>query len=173
MRSPHLLCEKSFLQKPFVKELAEVERICTSHVTALRGAYAVIRGFGLCVQVVGLPKSATFNNLPETQILNPPLGRGEDGLGRHFVPLPPHQGILLFCLNLLSYLTSGVFFRCKLSLLKQHIFLISTQPSWDGYLLLYCPKSSIRGTIIFCQELWYSVEKYSHSFLKYIFAIWE
>jgi hypothetical protein len=58
----------------------------------------------------------------------------------------PHQGILLFCLILLSFLTYGVFFRCKLSLLKQHIFLILTQPSWDGYLLLYSQKSSIRGT---------------------------
>jgi hypothetical protein len=30
--------------------------------------------------------------------------------------------------------------------MKQHIFFILTQPSWDGYLLLYSPKSSIRGT---------------------------
>ncbi len=35
----------------------------------------------------------------------------------------------------------------RLSLLKQHIFLILTQPSWDGFLLLYSPKSSIRGTM--------------------------
>jgi hypothetical protein len=27
------------------------------------------------------------------------------------------------------------------------IFLILTQPSWDGYLRLFSPKSSIRGTI--------------------------
>ncbi len=45
-----------------------------------------------------------------------------------------NQGILLFCLILLSCLTSGVFFRCKLSLLKQ--------PSWDGYLLLYSQKAT-------------------------------
>jgi hypothetical protein len=32
---------------------------------------------------------------------------------------------------------------------KQHIFLILTQPSWDGYLLLYSPQSSIRGTITY------------------------
>jgi hypothetical protein len=30
--------------------------------------------------------------------------------------------------------------------LKQHIFLILTQPSWDGYLLLFSPKNSFRGT---------------------------
>jgi hypothetical protein len=30
--------------------------------------------------------------------------------------------------------------------LMQPIFLILTQPSWDGYLLLFSPKSSIRGT---------------------------
>jgi hypothetical protein len=59
---------------------------------------------------------------------------------------PPASGKSSFCLILLSCMTSGVFFRCKLSLLKQHIFLILTQPSWDGYLLLYSPKSSIRGT---------------------------
>ncbi len=45
-------------------------------------------------------------------------------------------------------MTSGVFSRCKLFLLQQHIFLIFTQPSWDGYLLLYGPKYSIRGTTI-------------------------
>jgi hypothetical protein len=49
----------------------------------------VIRRFGLRFQVADLPKSATFNYLPMTQILNPPLGRGEDGLGCHFIP-PPH-----------------------------------------------------------------------------------
>ncbi len=62
-------------------------------------------------------------------------------------PPPTHQGIL-FCLILLNYMTSGVYSGCQLSLLKQHIFLILTQPSWDGYLLLYSPKSSIRGTDI-------------------------
>ncbi len=99
------------------------------------------------VQVAGFPKSATFNNLTLTHSLNSPLGRGEDGLGRHFAPPP----LLLFCLVLLSYLTSGVFSGCKLSLLKQHIFLILTQPSWDGYLLLYSPKSSFRSIIsIYC-----------------------
>ena len=46
-------------------------------------------------------------------------------------------------------MSSGVFFGCILSLLKQHIFLILMQPSWDEYLLLYSPKSSIRGTHIF------------------------
>jgi hypothetical protein len=43
-------------------------------------------------------------------------------------------------------MTSGVFSGCKLSLSKPHIFFILTQPTWDGYLLLYSPKSSIRGT---------------------------
>ena len=44
MRSPHLFCYKDFLQNPFIKELVEIERIFTSHVTALRrstgGSYA-------------------------------------------------------------------------------------------------------------------------------------
>ncbi len=110
-----------------------------------------ICGFGVCVQVAGLPESATFNNLTLTQILNPPLGKGEDGLGSHIVP-PPHLGIL-FCLILLSYLTSWMFSGCKFSLLKHHGFLISTQLSWDGYLLLYSPKSSIRGTTSYLHEL--------------------
>jgi hypothetical protein len=41
-----------------------------------------------------------------------------------------------------------IFSRCKLSLLKQHIFLILTQPSWNGYLLLYSSKCSLRGTVL-------------------------
>ncbi len=68
----------------------------------------------------------------------------------HPHPHPLHQGILLFCFILLSYLTSGVFSGCKLFLLKQHIFLILTQPSWDGYLLLYSPKSIFRGILTMC-----------------------
>ncbi len=104
------------------------------------------------------PKTATFNNLFMTQALNQPLGRGEDGLGRHLVPPPPpHQRILLFCLILLNYMTSGVFSRCKLSLLKQYIFFILTQPSWDDYLLLYSPKSSIHGTAPVWSIFWSSM----------------
>ncbi len=81
------------------------------------------------------PKNATFNDLFMTQVLNPPLGSGEDGLGRQLVPPPPpHQGILLFCLILLNHMTSGVFSGCQLSLSKQHIFLILMQPSWGGYI---------------------------------------
>jgi hypothetical protein len=41
MRSSHLFCYKGFLQNPFIKELVEIERICTSHVTSLRGAHTV------------------------------------------------------------------------------------------------------------------------------------
>jgi hypothetical protein len=81
------------------------------------------------VQVADFPKPATFIDLTLIHSLNWTLGRGEDGLGRHFAPPPPpplHQGILLFCLILLSYLTSGVFSGGKLSLLKQRIFLILT-----------------------------------------------
>jgi hypothetical protein len=111
----------------------------------VRGALLHMRvlcRFGICIQVACLPISATFKDLQVTQILNLPLWRGEDGLGRNLAL--PRQGILLFCLILLSYLTYGVFFRCKLAL------LIFTKPSWDGYLLLYSPKSSIRGTIPIC-----------------------
>ncbi len=61
---------------------------------------------------------------------------------------PPTLGNSFFCLILLNYMTSGVFSRCKLSLLKQHILLILMQPSWDDYLLLYSTKSSIHGTTI-------------------------
>jgi hypothetical protein len=36
------------------------------------------------------PKSATFKkDLFMTQVLNLPLGEGEDGLGHHLVPPPP------------------------------------------------------------------------------------
>jgi hypothetical protein len=47
-------------------------------------------------------------------------------------------------------LVTGVFSGCKLSLLKQHIFLILIQLSWDGYLLLLQLKVSIRGTLPRC-----------------------
>jgi hypothetical protein len=94
-----------------------------------------------------LTQNPTCNDLFMTLVLNPPIGEGGGWLGSRFCTPPPHQRILLFCLILLNYMTSGVFSGCNLSLLKQHIFLILTQPSWDGYLLLYSPKSSIRGTI--------------------------
>ncbi len=51
------------------------------------------------------------------------MGRGEDGLGRHLVPPPPHRGILLFCLIFLNYMTFGVYSRCKLVPLEAvHLF---------------------------------------------------
>ncbi len=104
--------------------------------------------FGLRVQVAGLPESATFNDSHTDSYPESATGEGVRWLGSPFWPPPPHQGILLFCLILLSYMSSGVFLSCKLSLLKHHIFLILTQPSWDGYLLLYRPKSSILGTLL-------------------------
>ncbi len=77
------------------------------------------------------------------------LRRGEDGLGRHLVPPPPpKQGNSPFCLSLLTYMTSGLFFWCYLFLFMQPIFLILTQPSWDGYFWLFSPKISIRGRIM-------------------------
>jgi hypothetical protein len=61
---------------------------------------------------------------------------------------PPHQGILLFCLILLSYryLTSGVFSGCKLSLLKQHIFLILTSVPDGTHDILVWIRIRIRGS---------------------------
>ncbi len=37
------------------------------------------------------------------------LARWEDGFGRHLVSPSPRQGILLFCLILLNYMTWGIF----------------------------------------------------------------
>ncbi len=105
-----------------------------------------IHKFGLRIQVAGLPESATFND--SNTYSDPESATGEGGrwLRSPFcTPPPPHQGILIFCLILLSYMSPGLFFGCKLSLLKQHIFLIITQPTWDGYLLLNNTKSSIRS----------------------------
>jgi hypothetical protein len=65
IRSPHLFCYIDFLQNPFIKELVEIERICTSHCPPAEHR-RVIRGFGLRFQVADLPKSATFNDLPMT-----------------------------------------------------------------------------------------------------------
>ena len=50
-----------------------------------------------------------FDSNPPILVLNPRLeAGGEDGLGCHLVS-PPHKGILLFCLSLLNYMTSGLF----------------------------------------------------------------
>jgi hypothetical protein len=90
MRPPHLFCKKSFLQKPFIKELAEKEQLFhMSHDFTLRPRCE----FCPSVQVAGFTKSATFNDLTPTHSLNSALGRGEHGLGRHFVlPPPPTSG---------------------------------------------------------------------------------
>ncbi len=140
MRPLHLFCKISFFQKSFVGELAEKWLFCTKsvhdHVTATPATleHTVTRIFA------DLPQIRHFWSWIRS------LGRGEDGLGRHLVPPPPTSGNSSFCLILLNYKTSVLFSWCQLSLLKQHIFLILTQPSRDGYLLLYSSKSSMHGT---------------------------
>ncbi len=63
-----------------------------------------------------------------------------------WIPLPSARNSS-FCLFLLRYWWSGLFYLCKMSLLMQSFFLIFTQPSWDGYFLLFSPKSSICSTV--------------------------
>ncbi len=80
------------MQKPFVKELAEKERLLhKSRDLPLCPRCAFCPG----VQVAGFPKFATFNGVTLTHSLNSPLGTGEDGLGCHFVPPPPSGNFLL------------------------------------------------------------------------------
>jgi hypothetical protein len=61
----------------------------------------------------------------------------------HPHPPPSASGTSFFCLILLSYLTSGVFSGCKLSLLKQHIFLNLTQPLATWLLAAVQPKKHL------------------------------
>ncbi len=63
-------------------------------------------------------------------------------------PPPPIREFFFFASFSLVIWHLRCFFRCKLFLLKQNIFLILTQPSWDGYLLLYSLKSGIRSTMV-------------------------
>ena len=96
MRSLHLFCKKSFLQKSFVEELAEIWLICTCHVTVHLWP---ICEFGTLCFVTGLPKPANFNDLFMTQVLNPPLGRGEDAKMAWVAilnPPPPRIGEFFF-----------------------------------------------------------------------------
>jgi hypothetical protein len=132
IRPPHLFCLKKFLAKT-IEELAEVWLICTCHVTVHMWPIRDLEPTVSLRVCLNQPILTTFLcSDPEST-----TGEGGRWLGSPSRTPPPRiRKFFFLCLLLLSCMTSGVFFRCKLSLLKQHSFLILTQPSWDGYWLL-------------------------------------
>jgi hypothetical protein len=138
---------KKFLEKiinlRLIKEMASFKK---SHVTA---PYFLLAGLS--------PKLASgFENPPVlmgthrlwTKNRHWDGGGGENGLGRHLELPSPHSREFFFHLILLGCWASGLFYWCKMSLLMQSYFLIFTQPSWYGYLLLFSPKKQhLRHTL--------------------------
>ncbi len=90
------------------------------------------------------PKTATFNDLFMTQVLNPPLGEVGGWLGSPSCTPPPHVREFFF-FSSFSLITWHLEYSLDVSCPSQSgtSLFILTQPSWDGYLLLYIPKSSV------------------------------
>ncbi len=67
---------------------------------------------------------------------------GEDGLGRYLVPLPPHQGIILFCL-IHSFILVPLDTDSGLPVIKP---LLAAYSEPDGIYILkgHLPRNSIR-----------------------------
>jgi hypothetical protein len=178
MNSAHLFCRKSFSKNSSTHEFAGLPKKLRDHAlfpsprTRQLGTPRVRQfWFGLAVTPTRDPADPPllvgFGQNPRTRGLagsksNSATGwvGGKMAWVATLTPPPPHQGILLFGFVLLSCWASGLFYRCKMSLLEQYFFLILTQPSWDGYFLLCSPKSSD-----YCTEV-----LYGSSFMKVLYG---